>query len=482
MTTGQTANQILVSGTPPIPPSACSLSVARSVNTSVGQIKKGCVWPPSDLITRQRYQRFCMSLYDGLYAVNRKWIALVDNKEREIPFIMLQLNYFKRIADTVISLAFNNEVVVKADTPENTRQLQTIVDRTGFIDSIKQALLFAEIYGDTIIRVNSGGLNVLAPYNGMKDVNPHNVDEVDRVILFEYLFKDDDYSTSPFAVRFEVHEPGLLTEFVREYSGTTLGDRIAIYYRGRWISKYGNKYITDTNTAIWCSLNRGNAIYGKSSFDSIRDVVFAIESNMSLRNYIVKDNAQPFIVLGMQMFTTDEQTGAYTLKRINDKYLIRDDSGDPMYLEWGADNIESARKLGEDLMQNLYELSEISKSVMSGDYNGQVANETLQTSAKSAEDRAGRDVGYLWTMFQKALHALATLNGMKLNQEDVSLEFSVNRTLSDKEISEIAETLASNSILSRRSILKKYYGYTDDQCNQEELLISHESTPISGVE
>ena len=482
MTTGQAANQILVSGTPPILPNACSLGVARSVNNSVRQIKKGCVWPPSDLITRQRYQRFCMSLYDGLYAVNRKWVALVDNKEREIPFIMLQLNYFKRIADTVISLAFNNEVVVKADTPENTRQLQTIVDRTGFVDSIKQALLFAEIYGDTIIRVNSSGLNVLAPYNGMKDVNPHNVDEVDRVILFEYLFKDDDYSTSPFAVRFEVHEPGLLTEFVREYSGTTLGDRITIYYRGRWISKYGNKYATDTNTAIWCSLNRGNAIYGKSSFDSIRDVVFAIESNMSLRNYIIKDNAQPFIVLGMQMFTTDEQTGAYTLKRINDKYLIRDDSGDPMYLEWGANNIESARKLGEDLMQNLYELSEISKSVMSGDYNGQVANETLQTSAKSAEDRAGRDVGYLWTMFQKALHALATLNGMKLNQEDVSLEFSVNRTLSDKEISEIAETLASNSILSRRSILKKYYGYTDDQCNQEELLISHESTPISGVE
>lgn len=460
----------------PVPPSINSLHVARKDLGGTHYIKSGCEWPPKDLIIRQRYQKFSMSLYTGEYAYFRKWIAIFDNIEKELPYTLLKLNYFKLIADKIVSLAFNNELLIKTGNEETDRQLQELCNRVGFEDSIRRALLFSEIYGDSIIRVYKDGINVLPPYFGIKNVSDHDIDNTESITLYEPL---TDTSGNVSAVRFEIHYKNRITEFVHSFNSGTLGSRIRYEYYGRVIPERGKTYyypeLDDVNTCQWCTLNKDISIYGTSAFDGIKDIVFSLESLVSARNYTIMDNAQPSLIVGLSMFATNEETGSYELKKIKDKYLIRDSDGEPKYLEWGGDNTVHARELQEDLMQNLYELSEISKSVMTGDYKGQVSNETLETSAKSATERASRDVGELWYQFRNALFSLARLNGIDISLENLTLTFNISRTLTDQEIAEIATTLQSNQMLSRRSILKKYFGFTDEQCDSEFSLIESES-------
>lgn len=452
---------------------------ARNTVNSLADTEAGAKWPPPDLRTRQNYQRFSMKLYDGTYSAFRKFIALVDNSERELPYNMLKLNYFKRVVDSIVGLSFNNEITVSASDPTTTLALQQLVDRTHFVDSMRSCLMLTEIYGDSILRVNKTGVNVLPPYWGLKCVNSHDIDKVERIILYEYLYRPDSQDTA-YAIRFEEHSSRGIYEFVRELNGTTLGNKIQVTYRGRVISSEGNFYElsknTDNSTAIWCTLNNGVSIYGMSVLDDIKDIVFSLESLASMREYTVRENTQPFMVLGMSMFTTDEATGSYKLKKINDRYIIKDQSGDPVYLEWGGQNTVHARELQEDLMQNLYELSEISKVAMSGDYNGNVSADTIKTAAQSSTEKASRDLGKLWSYFQQALYTLARLNSIDVRLEDINIMFSVDRTMDDKTVAEVCKIFSEMGLLSSRTLRKKYLGYTDNQCDTEEQTILAEQS------
>lgn len=484
MTTGFAARQLAtVSDIPATPPTIPTVSASRKFIGGRDIIRRGMSWPPGELQALNRYQKFSLSLYTGEYSYNRKWIAFVDNIEREIPYCLLKLNYFKLIADKVVSLAFSNELLIRTGSEETDRQLQKLCDRVGFEKSIKQALLYSEIFGDSVLRVYKDGINVIPPYWGIKNVSPYDIDEIESITLFEYLY---DESYNAYAVRFEIHYPESIVEFAHALEAGSLGPRISVKYQGRVISERGNRYrypeLGGINTCLWCSLNRDVSVYGSSAFDQIRDLVFTLESLTSQQTYIISDNTQPFLVMGMSMFTSNEETGQYELKKIRDKYLIKDSDGDPTYLEWGGDNIQHAANLSEDIMQSIYELSEISKSVISGEYSGQVTNETLQTTAKSAIDRAQRDVSDLWYQFRDALFVLAKLNGIDVNQDDLILTFNIDRSLSDTEIAEVVSTITGSKILSRKTILKKYFGFTDDQCDEELRMIQEDSKSFSQPE
>lgn len=449
---------------PPIP----TLSCAKKFIGGDTLYCNGASWPPPSLAPLRWYQNFCMSLYTGDYAYNRKWIAFVDNVEREMPYCMLTLNYFKKVADTVVSLAFGNEIMISTGDKELDKQVKALADRLKFEIYIQKALLYSEIYGDAIIRVNKDGINVLPPLWGIKNVNQHNIDSTDSITLYDYLYDEDG---SLYGVYLETHYCDRVYRCIREYSGSSLGDQIAGRYQGSYIPQRGcwDRYpeFDGGSAAIWCSLNQGSSVYGTSAFNQIKDVVFAIESVFSLRNYITSENAQPFLIMGMSMFTTNEETGGYELKKINDRYLIKDSDGDPTYLEWGGENLQRAAELSEDLMQAFYELSEISKSVISGEYSGQVTMETLQTTAKSTIDRAQRDVTSLWYQFREALFIAARLNGIDIDRDQLTLSFNVDRALTDMELAQVAETLIASGVMSRETILQKYYGLTQEQARNE---------------
>lgn len=80
------------------------------------------------------------------------------------------------------------------------------------------------------------------------------------------------------------------------------------------------------------------------------------------------------LVVGMSSLKTDETTGDYYLSVINGKYMVSRGGSDdvtPHYIEWDG-KLDASRNVRDDLMSSFYELSEMGKTFLSGEYTGNI--------------------------------------------------------------------------------------------------------------
>lgn len=71
---------------------------------------------------------------------------------------------------------------------------------------------------------------------------------------------------------------------------------------------------------------------------------------------------------------------------------------------------------------------------------------------------------------------LCRLNDIDVDIDDLTIEFNVGRADDDKVVAETSSLLVDNGILSRRTILSRYFGLNDDQADAELERIKQEST------
>ena len=282
-------------------------------------------------------------------------------------------------------------------------------------------------------------------------------------------------------IRFEVHQPNSIFEQVFEYQGEKVGIPVRYWYNGRWIPKSGREYTTglDLTLVQWIALNEeADGIYGQSSFLDFKDIIFALESRLSSELWVEDNHEKPYLVLGAEMFLANEETGRYELKQINGKYLIShgNESAKPEYLTWDG-KLENSQQIREDFMSYFYELSELGKTFLSGEYTGNISEETLMNTIKSAIDRGNRDLLDFYTPARDALYCLCKLNGISLNKEDLVIDFNVGRSDDDKVVAEIIKTLHEAGVFSMGTLRARYFGYNEKQSLEEDLKISQEGQP-----
>ena len=118
-------------------------------------------------------------------------------------------------------------------------------------------------------------------------------------------------------------------------------------------------------------------------------------------------------------------------------------------------------------MSYFYELSELRKTYLSGEYTGNISEETLNNTIKSAIDRGNRDCNDIWYEVRKSLYVLCRLNDIDVNIEDLNISFNIGRTDDDKQVAEIIDLLNKAGVFSKSTLLQKYYGYNDEQASEE---------------
>lgn len=457
--------------------------------TNFRNLDTGYDFPDLETRGRNLVYKFNKRLFTGEYCQDKKLVAMVNGSYSDINYRVLPLNYFKLTVDKSDSLLFGNEIVIKSGDLKRDEAINSLVDRTNWVSSIREAYKLCEIYGDACLKTYRGGVSAFPPTFAYKVVDEQDKKKVRGYVLHELLYSVDGPKNNevykPQYIRLLVSCDGFDYERVFEYSGDEncgrLGRPVRYKYKDRWIPRKGRYYKTgiDVQTVQWLSINIENdGVYGTSQFNNIKDLVFALENRLSTENWIIDAHGKPLLVVGMSSLKTDETTGDYYLSVINGKYMVSRGGSDdvtPHYIEWDG-KLDASRNVREDLMSSFYELSEMGKTFLSGEYTGNIQEESLNNIIKSAIDRGNRELNDIYPQLVRSLYVLCRLNDIDVDIDDLAIEFNVGRADDDKVVAEVSGLLVDNGILSRRTILSRYFGLNDDQADAELERIKQEST------
>ena len=452
-------------------------------------LNTGSKFPTTRMLARNTEYKFRKKEFSGKYGINRNLLILVNNIEKPIPYKLLTLNYFKLLTNKIVDLIFNNEVIIKCGDTTLDNELNNIVEKTAWLSSIRKAVKFVTIYGDSCIKTYKSGASVFTPLHAFKVVDENNVDEVKAYVLYTPILKEELGKKIVKYIRFEIHTKGYIYECIKEYSGGfnagTLGVSVEYTYKGRKINKEGNWYqtgINDCEMVQWLSINNGvDDVYGESVYQDIQDIVFALEHRISMEHHALNSLADPLLIVGMSSVMEDEN-GHYKLKTVNGNMIVTEDRNNDKAIT--PQSFQQEFKLDvyadfiDQLKSELYELSELGRVFLSSEYSGNISEESISNLIKGAIDKATRILTDTYYSIRDSLYVLAVSNGLNIKKEDLTIVFNMGQTDSDKNIAEVCQILAQYKILSRQSLREKYFGYSQEQSDNEESLILKEDQQI----
>ena len=414
---------------------------------------------------------------------------LLNNIDTEIPYSVITVNYFKLVVNKIIDLITNNDYTIKTGDIAVDKLVNKLVERTGWRSAVNTAFFKVSKFGDCVLKVYKDGVSVADPLTCFKVVDANDTSKTLGTVLYEPLRKKVHGQLEYTHIRFEIHFKGKIYECVKKYSGGfytgTVGDGVEYKYKGRTISKDGNWYETgveDVELVQWLTVNKeADGVYGESVFQDIQDIIFAMEKRLSIMNSMLDNQASPMLIMGMSSMEETEQ--GYRVKTVytpnGGQVLVTEDRvGDkfmePKPLQQVVDLTNSENML-DILRSYFYELSEMGQTFLSGEYGGNISEETLNNTIKSAIDKANRIVTEVYDKIRDSLYALCKLNGIDVNREDITITFNIGRTDDDMRVAEICKTLIEAGILSKNTVRSRYFGYNEEQSKQEQEQIDLES-------
>jgi hypothetical protein len=115
------------------------------------------------------------------------------------------------------------------------------------------------------------------------------------------------------------------------------------------------------------------------------------------------------------------------------------------------------------------------KTFLSGEYTGNISEETLNNTIKSAIDKGNRLISEVYYGFRNALYCMCILNDIELKKENINIVFNIGRTDDDAAVANVCSVLVNNKILSKATVREKFYGYNKEQSDNEDKQILIES-------
>lgn len=461
-------------------------------DTDFSNLKEGYTFPSNEVRGRNSVYRFNMKCFNGEYAHNKKLVAMIDDVPTPINYKVIPINRFELVVNKLDSLLFGNEIIITTGDVNRDKEVQHLIERTHWLRDIRRGVKLAEIYGDAILKTGKHGVSPISPLFGYKVVDISDKNKIRGYVLHELLYDRIDYGNhvnyEPKHIRIIISSCGFEFERVYEYKGGNvsgvLGKPVRYKYKDRWITRKGRYYwtgIEDCETVQWLSVNtEKDGVYGSSSFESLKEIIFAIENRLSTENWVVDNHGKPILAAGIQYFNPNEKTGTYSPSIINGKYMVQKGTeGKPEFLTWDG-KLDVSKQIRDDLDEHFYELSEMSRCLLTGEFSGNISEETMNNMIKTALDRGNRDLNDLWYDIRKSLYVLCKLNGIKLSIEDININFNVGRVDDTKVISEICSTLSNVGLFSKHTLLTKFWGYTNEDADAEFERIKSETKVDTG--
>lgn len=438
------------------------------IETSFDIISEGNTFPTVDMSKRNAKYTLNYKRYNGSYADN-KYLVVLDNNgnQKKIMWQQLKLNKFKLYTNKMVSLIFNRDPIIKTGDTFRDREVNKLIDRTHWLDGIRQAIKNMEIYGDSPIKTYSNGVSAFSPINCFKVVDENDKDNVIAYVLVDYI--KDKYNVRTH-IRFESHLDGFVYERVYKYNGTSLGKPVRYKYKNRIIPVSGNTFKTDVdiNMIQWLSCDKcEEGVYGQSPYEDFACLVHEAERRQTLNIKILDAHSEPMLAVGMGMLRENEVTGKVEAFDVLGNIVeIPNGQNKPEYITWDG-KLDSSEKMLDLLFSEIYEMTELGKTFMTGEYTGSISDDTINDLVKSATDRANRHVWDIYYEVRKSLYVLCKLNDINISIDELNITFQVGQTDGIKTVAEVFNSRVEKGTISVVSGLQEYFGLTEDEAKEE---------------
>lgn len=439
-----------------------------SIETNFDIICEGKNFPTMDMMTRNAKYRLNESRLKGTYG-DGKYLIIKDGRgnQKKLIYEMIKLNKFKLYTNKMVSLMFNRDPIIKTGDLRKDKTIYSIIEKTNWIDGIRRAVSNMESLGDGPIKTYSHGVSAFSPTHAFKIVNEFDINEVLAYVLVEYINNKDGVVSH---VRFETHLKGYVHEIVYEYNGRSIGKQVEYKYRDRTISLGGDAYETGVDEfmvqwlACECYSIGG---YGVSPYEDIAPLIHEAERRQTINMKILDAHSEPMLVVGAGILRENEETGKVeALDVLGNIVEVPNGGVIPNYVTWDG-KLESSEKMLDLLFSEIYELTELGKTFMTGEYTGNISDESLNELVKSATDKANRRIWDIYYEVKKSLYVLCKLNGIDVTYEELNIVFRVGQTDGLKTVADVFNSRVEKGTISVFTGLQEYYEYNEEQAEDE---------------
>lgn len=455
-----------------------------------------CVFPNLDTLSRNRMAKVRFMQYTGDYQDLVSLIFKAGDNEETVPLSPIRIPIYKLSTNKTVDLIFQSFPIIRTGSSSRDKKLNQLIEQYGVMHSIKEALLYAHMFGYSGLRVNKYGINAIMPTYLDKIVNPHDNTLESGVFIFEPL-KNKQGKVA--YVRFEVHVNGWIFErvFRCEYAfpGYKLLDAIDYIYVNRdrrLIPKDGKWYRTgiedDTLLHFITYSSVEDKVYGQSDYVTYEDEVIVNETRLTAVNSILNGLKDPYLIIGASMTVpVKDKRGELELKTVRDetgakKYIVVNDQNGgstftPQTLqhEYKLDNNMQMLDYVEHL---IYMTTEMSKPFLLGEFEGSaISTESLKSLIKPAMDKANRLVDCAYYSIRNALYDFAMLNGINdIRKEDITIKFNVGSSIDIKSAVDILQKATTGKqVLSDEYLLEMLFDIDAEQAQVMREQINREN-------
>lgn len=440
----------------------------NNIETSFDVISSNSKFPSNPILLRNARYRVSENRFNGTYNKNvRVKVLDKDGTPHIVNWNMLTLNYYKNYTNKMDGLIFQNDPIIRTGNDDMNTRVNKLIEKTKWLKGIREAIRYLEIFGDVYIKTYKNGISAIKPYNCFTVVDSNDVNNILGHVLIDYILDDKNVISK---VRFETHmENGYIYERVYKYNGVALGNPVKYTNKyGRTISENGSV----TNNKIECSMiqhikiDSSNGVYGCSPYDDFSSIITELERRQTLGIKVLDAHTEPTVAVATGTLKENEVTGKVENDVIGNIVEVPFGSMLPTYIEWNG-KLDENNKMIDLLFSELYQISELGKTFMTGEYTGNISEESLNLLVKSAVDKANRHVFDIWYDVKESLYVLCKLNGINVDKEDINIAFNVGQSESNKIVSDIINSRVTSGTLSLESCLIKYEGLSKEQATLE---------------
>jgi len=444
-------------------------------------LDKGKPFPPKGESKRISNYKKNFNFYDGEYSKIRKATYSTLDQTNTVKFDVRKLNLYKVITNKFIALLLNEKPVVKVSGKYDDKKIAEVLSNSDFWGVIKNSTTSFSSVGDGLINTYNGvnGPSVVAtnPSCWYKVVNQSNISEVLYHVLM-WKMEDNEH------IKVQIHERGKYSEYVCEYSGKGIGDKVAYKRKGiKTIPKRGRVVNTGLSDFAISSISNNtsvNNIYGTSDYSDVVSFIMGVEKIMAELEMLVDKTIEPILVGPSSMLIENELTGKAEYKKTDALTVNSKDSVQPYFLETTGKS-EVAENLADRYMGNIYTITEYGEVFFTGSY-ANASGKSLEIQMKPALDKASRQIDTIDYPIKKSIVSLLELAGIRVSISDISINWQDGINESLKAITETINTRVTAGTLSKKSALMQYDNMTEEQADDEIQRINVEKKVSGTVE
>lgn len=448
--------------------------------TNLDFLTPGAQWPPKGEADRLKRYRDNKQLFEGKHEAvfQEVWTRLFRPDLRMS--VEMCLNWPKRLSTLWADLLLGEApTLTDAAGDGGASYLGDLAGRLRFWGLSHQAAIDTSRYGDAVLKARRGldgkvRVSVIPPGYWFPVVSPEDAKEITHHVLAWPVGHVEDRTMR---LMVEIHSAGIV-EF-RTYAmpnwPVSFPNAGGVCSLGRILETREEQTSVDAPLVVHvANLETSDRIYGLDDYDDLTSIVQELEVRFAQVARVLDKHADPKM-FGPDVTRKDPETGIL-MADLGDYVPLEKEEVAPGYIVWDAQTEASFRQV-EMLMEQFYMLSETSPAAF-GNLKAGLAESgsalrrlMMAPLAKVNRVRMGFDAG-----LREVLRLAALLDSGRAVKPVIGWADG----LPDDESEEIRNesTAVTSELTSRRSAMKRLWGFDDEQAEEELRRIRDEEPAV----